>query len=443
MKESFTMSNLSSSRYVNDILKLIKEYSSQPDFAIRLSDYHESDIAKAFAALSSQERQKLYHVLTPAYLADIISYMEDAHEYLLEMSHIQAAKIVEHMDADDAVDVLEGMEDDTQAQIVSLMDKESKEDVELILSYEEDEIGSKMTTNYIEITRDLSIRQAMHELVVQAGEHDNISTIYVIDEKGKFYGSIRLKNLIIAREHDHLESLIYVSGPYLMDHDKVVDSLERIKGYFEDSLPVLNDKHELLGIITSQDVVEVVDDELSEDYAKLAGLSAEEDLRETTLASMKKRLPWLIVLLFLGIGVSSVVGVFEGVVASLPIIMCFQSLILDMAGNVGTQSLAVTIRVLMDESLKGSQKVFLVFKEIRVGLCNGLFLGTLSFIFIGCYICFFKHIAFGNAFLISACVGFALLAAMIISSLVGTVVPLFFHKIHAFSAIVNSIMHVM
>lgn len=102
----------------------------------------------------------------------------------------------------------------------------------------------------------------------------------------------------------------------------------------------------MLGVITSEDIVEMVDNEMGEDYAKLAGLTAEEDLKETTVQSMKKRLPWLIILLFLGMIVSSVVGVFEHVVAVLPIVICFQSLVLDMAGNVGTQSLAVTIRVL-------------------------------------------------------------------------------------------------
>ena len=157
--------------------------------------------------------------------------------------------------------------------------------------------------------------------------------------------------------------------------------------------------------------------------------SPEEDLKETTIESMKKRLPWLIILLFLGMGVSSVVGVFETVVAVLPVVMCFQSLILDMAGNVGTQSLAVTIRVLMDETLSTKQKLGLVVKEMRIGLCNGLFLGVLAFVFIGFYIWLLKHNPVAHAFVISGCVGFSLMTAMVISSMVGTLVPMFFHKI--------------
>ena len=127
--------------------------------------------------------------------------------------------------------------------------------------------------------------------------------------------------------------------------------------------------------------------------------------------------------------VSSVVGIFEKVVTCLPIIMCFQSLILDMAGNVGTQSLAVTIRVLVDENLTSKQKRHLVGKEMRVGFMNGLFLGALAFVFIGLYVWLLKGNPVGHAFIISACVGLALMIAMVISSLVGTLIPMLFHKI--------------
>ena len=167
------------------------------------------------------------------------------------------------------------------------------------------------------------------------------------------------------------------------------------------------------------------------------GLTAEEDLKEPLKESMKKRLPWLIILLGLGMVVSSVVGIFEKVVTALPIIMCFQSLILDMAGNVGTQSLAVTIRVLMDESLTGKQKLELVWKEMRIGLCNGGLLGILSFALIGLYIYLFKGKTLLFSYAVSGCIGVALLLAMLISSAVGTCIPLFFKKINIDPAVAS------
>ena len=207
------------------------------------------------------------------------------------------------------------------------------------------------------------------------------------------------------------------------------ECIEELKDYSEDSIPVLDNDNQLLGVITSASIIDLVDDEMGDDYAKLAGLTAEEDLKEPLFESMKKRMPWLIVLLGLGMVVSSVVGMFEKVVTCLPIIMCFQSLILDMAGNVGTQSLAVTIRVLMDETLTGRQKAELVLKEMRIGLCNGGLLGILSFVLIGLYIFLFKGKTLVFAYAVSGCIGLSLLVAMLVSSAVGTCIPLFFKKV--------------
>ena len=357
------------------------------------------------------------------------NYTAQSKKHLRDKNLQEAAKVLSLMEVDDAVDVLDEVDDATKKQVVDMLPEDAGNDIQMILSYEEDEMGSRMTTNYIAIRRGIDIRQAMRELVSQAGENDNIGTVYVLDESDKYYGAIDLKDLIVARENDTLESIINTMYPFVTDYEKIEDCIDELVDYAEDSIPVLSETKELLGVITAQDVVEAVDDEMGEDYAKLAGLTDEEDLRETTKESMKKRLPWLIILLFLGMGVSSVVGAFETVVAVLPIVMCFQSLILDMAGNVGTQSLAVTIRVLMDENLTGKQKLHLVWKEMKVGFVNGLLLGSLAFVFIGIYIACFKHNAWLHAFLISGCVGVSLMVAMVISSLVGTLIPIFFHKI--------------
>ncbi len=423
--------------YVEEILDLVRSGISDEKLIETLDDYHENDMASAMELMTKEERERLYPLLGTEEVSEIFTYIDEVDRYLDELDLATAARIIASMDSDDAVDVLEEFDEDKQRQLVALLDKETKDDIDLIRSYEDDEIGSYMTTNFIEIENTLSIRQAMRELVRQAGENDNITTIYCVDSNKQFYGAIDLKDLIVARQYMALEELITTQYPYVTDHELISECLEQIKDYAEDSIPVLNENHEILGVITQQDIVEVVDDEMGEDYARLAGLTSEEDLSETLKESMKKRLPWLITLLFLGMLVSGVVGVFETIVAVLPIVMTFQSLILDMAGNVGTQSLAVTIRVLMDESLTNKQKVYLVLKEMRVGFSNGLFLGTLAFVFLGFYILFFKHYTLLHAFVISGCVGISLLTAMIISSLVGTIIPMFFHRIHVDPAVAS------
>lgn len=415
--------------YVNELLAIIKGNFTENELKKKIANYHEKDIADALTHLTEQERKRVYGILGAKNVAEIFTYIDDVEKYFGELSLEKAVKVVSFMDSDEAVDLIESLDKDKREELVNNLQGSLKIDIKKILSYDEEEIGSYMTTNYICIHNDLTIGKAMKELIKQAGDNDNISTIYVVDENNKYFGAIDLKDIILARENDELIGIISQSYPYVLEHDKIDDCMDKILEYSEDSIPVLMENGEIVGAITSEDIVELVDDEMGEDYAKLGGLTAEEDLKEPLLESSKKRLPWLVILLFLGMAVSSVVGMFETVVAILPIVICFQSLVLDMAGNVGTQSLAVTIRVLMDEKLTGKEKLMLLIKEVKVGLLNGMILGIMALFFLGIYIHIFKGYTFGNAFLISGCVGISLLVAMVISSMVGTVIPMFFNKI--------------
>ena len=423
--------------YVKELVEIINQEERDDKLAEKLSAYHENDIAEAFELLDEEGRRKLYRVLDTEWMSEVFAYLDDVGTYLEELEADDAADIIENMDADDAVDVLQEVDDNVREKLVSLMNEEATEDIELICSYDEDQIGSMMTTNFIEISRTLTVKQAMRQLIAQAEDNDNISILYVTDEEGMFYGAIDLKDLIIARAGESLESLISTSYPYVLASDSITDNLERLKDYAEDSIPVLDQEHHIIGVITAQDLVEAVDDEMGDDYAQLAGLTTEEDLDESVGQSMKKRLPWLLILLCLGLGVSTVAGMFERVMKQLTLIVFFQSVVLGMSGNSGTQSLAVTIRVLMDEELTGKERLKMVWKEARVGFCDGLLLGLVSFVCIGIYIMLAKAKPALYAFSVSGCVGTALMVAMTISSLVGTVVPIVLHKIHIDPAVAS------
>ena len=425
--------------YESEIIRVIKGNYSPKAALEKLEDYHGSDIAQAMDSLTLQERKKLYRILGADMLSDALERLDEseAGAYLNEMDLKKAAKVVSNLETDAAADILMEIDKEKRLLIIEELNPEVKKDIRLIASFDDDEIGSKMTTNCIVIRENLSVKEAMRELVAQAKKNDNISTLFVTDENEEYYGAIDLKDLITADSGVPLEDLIVTSFPYVYAHESIDDCIEKLKDYSEASIPVLDNSNSLLGVITAQSLIEVVDDEMGEDYARLAGLTAEEDLKEPLLMSIRKRLPWLIALLGLGIIVSAVVGSFEKVVAQLTLIMAFQSLILDMAGNVGTQSLAVTIRVLTDENLSFSQKFRLVIKETRVGIFNGLILGVISVLFVGLYIMFVKHHDAGFSFAVSGCIGFALLVAMAVSSAVGTLIPLFFKKIKVDPAVAS------
>lgn len=402
----------------------------------RILMYHENDIAATLELLSEEERSKLYRILDTETLANVLEYSRNLNKYVNELSIRKKVDVLLRFEITTTVECLRQMEKADRNTLLEMMDDDTKREIVLFSSFDEDEIGSKMTTNYIAVHAGLGVRQVMHALIEQAAEHDNISTIYVIDEDGTFIGAIDLKKLIIAREDTELDAITMTSYPYVYTNELIEDCISRIVDYSEDSIPVLDSDNKLRGVLTSQDIMQFVDDEMGDDYAKLAGLSSEEDLQEPLRKSILKRLPWLVILLALGLIVSSVVGIFEGVVAQLPLIIAFQSLVLDMAGNVGTQSLAVTIRVLMDENISGGQKLYLVAKEARIGFVNGLILGILSFLLIGLYL-MVKGQTMMMAFAVSFCTGVALLVAMLLSSLSGTVVPLVFKKMHIDPAVAS------
>ena len=418
--------------YSAQILAIIRSGLDEKEIKIQLEEYHENDIAEVFEELSSNEREKLFDILGSEAISEVVPFLDDAGEYLSEIDADDAADIIEQMDADEAAEALEELDEQTRSEILELVeDTEVKEDIELIDSYDDNEFGSRMSTNFIAVKRNSTIKETMKTLVNEAAENDNIYTIFVINEDGSFYGVIDLKDLIVARSNVELESLIYTNFPFVYDKDIISENIEHLRTYSENMIPVLSSQTTaLLGVITSTDIVEIIDEELSDDYAKLAAMTGEQEPDETLWVSMKKRVPWLIALLFMGLAVSAVVGLFEGVVDALPMIVSFQSLILGMAGNVGTQSLAVTVRALgneEDNSLK--YQIVTVLKEIRVALLNGAVLGAISFAIVSCYLFIFA--SYGTVFVLSAagCVGLAMCFAMAVSGLTGAAIPIALYRL--------------
>lgn len=414
--------------YKNEIVDIFRSNLTPGAIREKLAGYHENDIAAAMAELRYDERRKVYSILDIESLAEVLEYAEELGVYLGELGIRKRADVLSLLEVTTAAEYLKQTDKKERAVLIDLMEDEAKREIALLVSFDDDEIGSRMTTNYISIVEGISVREAMRELIAQAPDNDNISTIYVTDPGGTFVGGIRLKDLIMARDGTSLESIMTTSYPYVYANELIEDSIERIMDYSEDSIPILDENNRLKGVITASDVAELANDLFGDTYAKLGGLSAEEDLHEPVKKSIGKRLPWLIVLLGMGMIVSGVVGLFEEVVKHIAMIVCFQSLVLGMAGNVGTQSLAVTIRVLMDDEIGARQKLRLVAKEVRVGLLNGLILGVMAFAVIGGYLCITGEPIL-SAFAMSGCTGIALLVSMVLAGLAGTVIPIIFKNL--------------
>ena len=376
--------------YVGELTQIIKSNISPMALKEKLSDYHDNDIAETLEELTVEDRNKLYRILNAESLANIFEYIENTAPYLDELSVKKKIAVLSSMETDKASEYLKNLPKGERNTLIDFLDDDAKRDLALLASFDDDEIGSKMSTNFIEIKTGITIKEAMKELIDQAAENDNIQTIYVVGANELYYGAIDLKDLIRAREGKTIDDIVSTSYPYVYAHELIDDCVNKLKDYAEDSIPVLDSTNKLIGVITSQDMMELIDDSMRDDYAKFASLGEEEDLEESILSSVKKRLPWLTILLFLGIGVSTVVSFFTQIAAQITILISFQSLILDMAGNSGTQSLAVTIRVLTSDQLSLKELMKLVWKETRVGFINGVIMGLVCSLVIGIFIYAFK-----------------------------------------------------
>ena len=415
--------------YGKEILDLLDSNLSDEELRDRLSDYHESDIAEVLPTLSSEERLKLYKLLGNERVSEIFAYLENVEEFIAELTSQTAADIIEEMDADDALDVLDELPEERREEIFELLDKDARADIKLIEKYDDDLIGSKMTTNFVVVKSSMSIKQAMKSVIDQAADNDNISTVYVVNDDETFHGAFSLRDLVVARSTSTIEDITATAYPFVYASEEISKCVEELKDLSEDSIPVLDHDNKIIGVITGAELVDVVDEEFGDDYAKLAGLTKPEDLEEPVIKSVAKRLPWLALLMVLGLVVSMLIGSFKEIVRALPLLVAFQSLILDMSGNGGTQSLAVTIRVLSSESLTKKDIAKFIFKEARVGFTNGLIIGSLATILCSVYILIIEGIPYLKCLAYGACIGASLLIAMICSSLGGTLIPMLFKKI--------------
>lgn len=424
-------------KYFDEIMAILDSNLSSAEKREKILQYHENDIADVMDELDADKRKELFEILGNEALGEVLLYADDIGDVVDDLPPEKAADIIETMDADDAIDVLQELDEESRDEIVSLMEKEAKEDIQAITKYDEDMIGSRMTNNYITILNTDTVKSAMRKVVKEAAENDNVTNIYVLDKEDVLVGVLELRALIIARDGDDLSKLFKTNYPSFEATESVEDCLPKLKEYGMDSYPILDENKKLIGVITSDDIIEALDLESGDDYAKLAGLTEEEDLDESVFQSVKKRIPWLIILLVLGLVQSISMSGFEAVVATLPIIVFFQTLVLDMAGNTGTQSLAVTIRMISTNEVTKKEVLKTIFKEVRVGFFNGILLGTIAFGVVLLYL-FLANKGVGaglNNFEIvdavkgASIVAAALITAMTVSSFIGTVVPMIFLKL--------------
>jgi magnesium transporter len=216
--------------FSEEIVSLVRGKYSPAILREKIEDYHENSIADALALMTVAERQRLYRIIDTEMLADVLSYVDDdvLTTYLKEMSTSFQAKIISELDSDRTVDFLKSLDKKERDTIISLMDRSKMKEVAMLATFDEDQIGSRMTTDFITVRKDLTVPEAMKALISEAADNDNITTIYAVNQDGTFYGAVSLKDLIIARKEDNFESLITTSYPFVYAKEEIDSCVEWI-----------------------------------------------------------------------------------------------------------------------------------------------------------------------------------------------------------------------
>lgn len=392
-------------------------------FRAEFLELHPYDQARIFEEQEKDIRLLIYSYLAPMEMAEVMEQVDSDRvtEIIVEMLPEFAAKVLEEMAIDDAVDILNDLDDKNMvASFLTIMKKDASEEIKKLLHYEEKTAGSIMTTEYVVIRENMTVKEAMKHLRKEAPGAETIYYLYVVDVDRKLVGVISLRDLIIA-EGDFLIKEVMservVSVPAGEDQEEVA---QMMRDYDFLALPVVDFQEHLLGIITVDDIMDVMEEEASDDYSKLAGFSDVEKLNDTAIDSAKKRLPWLIILLFLGMFTASIIGRFEETLDQVAILAVFIPLIAGMAGNTGTQALAVAVRSLSSSNNEKINTKKIIWEEAKTGVITGTCCGILITLIVAFW---YTDIYLG------VLVGISIMATLVVATIAGAFVPLVMHRL--------------
>ena len=417
-----------------DLIK-IKRALEEDDLVLKelISEYHTSEIAILFESLSQESRERIISILPAELASEVISEMDaEFHpEKLLENLHPdRRSEIVEELDYDDATDIISQLPEDQQQEILLGLDEEDASNIRTLLKYEEDTAGGLMNTQVIKINEDLQKKEALEEIIRQSEEMEEFYTINVIDKHNILKGIVSLKDIIKARNNVNISQLIISDFVYVKADTDQEEVAKLISQYNLTSIPVVDDQMHLLGRITFDDVIDVMEEENTEDILKISGVSEDEELAGNWKEAVKSRLPWLVLNLGTAFLAASIIRYYDSTIAGLGLLAGYMVIIAGMGGNAATQALAVTVRRISLNDLTDNQAYRTVLKEFTVGLINGAVIGIIVFIF---------ALLYDQNAMLGLVIFIAMTGNLIIAGISGSAIPLILKRIGIDPAVASSI----
>ncbi len=399
-----------------------------------LEGLHPSDVAELLEDLDEEQCVAFLELLPAEVAADVLPEVDEAEhaaELLAKLDPERIGEIVEDMADDDAADLIGELDPAEQARILAQLSESEASDIERLLHYAEDTAGGIMTREIVAISADLTTREAIDAVRRQASEADDFYTIFLVDARGHLNGVVSLQNLVIGDPGGPVSDLLEEAPAVVhvdMDQEEVGRTLSK---YNLASIGVVDSSGRLVGRVTFDDVIDVLEAETTEDILRFAAVSEEEELRGSTADAIRSRLPWLLTSLVTAALAASVVVAFEATIQQFVILAAAIPVIAGVGGNAGTQALAVTIRriALSNETL--SERLQVVSKEVAVGMVNGLVVGVVAAL-LGFLLPQVSGFQFGLVVL------FAMWGSLIIASFLGAFIPIMLESMDVDPAVASS-----
>ncbi|MCF8283610.1 MAG: magnesium transporter [Sphingobacteriales bacterium] len=416
-------------------LEKIEDLFEGPEQDLRafLDELHPSEIAKILELIKEKKQLILISLLPIDIASEAISEMDpESHpEKLLEALNSElVTNIVEELSYDDATDIVSQLSEEKREEILDNIDKEDASEIRKLLTYNEETAGGLMSTEFIQIHRSLNKRDALEEVAHQSEETENFYAIYVVDNDEHLVGTVSLKNLIKAKPYTQIDELLDDELIFVYTDTDQEDVAQLLSQYNLPGIPVVDKTMHLLGVVSFDDVIDVLEEETTEDILKIANVSDEEELSGNWKDALKSRVPWLMVNMFTAFLASSVVYVFQPTIQKITLLATFMPIIAGMGGNAGTQALAVTIRRISLNTLPDSKVIGTIKKEVLVGLMNGLIFGTVVAVVASLN---------NHSPLLGLVVFLAMFGNLLIAGITGASVPIILEKLGFDPAVASSI----
>jgi magnesium transporter len=382
-----------------------------------LIEVHYADLAEVLRTFELEERVELLRHLERERAAQVLSELDrdEITPLLKGLGRKASAQILQEMPTDDAADLLGELPEDEQERYLRLMSDPEAEDVAELLEYGPETAGGIMATEFVAVNKELTADEAIQVLRRTAQEAETVYYVYVVNDQNQLVGVVSLREMILAVPGARIEEVMR-TGPIRVSVGTDREEVARVVAKYDFlAVPVVNDKEELLGIVTVDDVLDVIEEEATEDYLRLASVHQERYLELSVLQRARRRLPWLMALLFGAVLAGSVVQYYEDTLAGVVALAFFMPVIAGGPGNVGTQTMAVMVRGLATGEVDARRVARLLFKEFRVGVVVG---GVSGLVLAGI------ATLWQDSALLGLVVGTSLAVAMATATAIGTLFPL-------------------